>query len=566
MESSFNTKLLPPLASAEALLLMSVVKPVLMAMMLMIWARIVTLLDDDLVYLSGHRQAWNGSQMTVGILGYGLWLLIPQFWLGMSVCLLLTGSTIGCYVHHRNHQVPASARWTPKSLFSQSWGQAQRVWAKHGTALTVARSNGQVLETPTRKKPYAKTHETLEQLLGYALSFRTERILIRASNPNPMVILQIDGVGYRQPRLDPSAAAILIDYLKHCAGLEVCERRLKLYGDLKVITGEGQRHNLAITTYGSLRGLEMIVDIDRESRPKFDLNQLGLLPDQEEHLASTLSQNNRIVLIATPPGHGQTTMLYGMLHSHHPNKQKIVTVQETGEFDLPGIQRHQMQPGAEVSQWIQQIRTVVDQKPQVLMVELLVHPQVTDTLVEVAHDLRVYAGLRDGDTFDALTSWIRSVGKADTAADKLGAIMAGRVLRRLCMTCRQPYTPHTDTLKKLNLSPDRIGRLYKQGGRVQGKRHQFERCPDCLGLGYNGRVGVYEVMVLDDQCRQLITNQQTEQLRIHLRQQKMILLQEAALARVIDGTTTISELTRVLGQHTDRSATETSSRVSNVKS
>jgi len=132
----------------------------------------------------------------------------------------------------------------------------------------------------------------------------------------------------------------------------------------------------------------------------------------------------------------------------------------------------------------------------------------------------------------------------------VGAIIAGHTLRILCPDCRQSYTPQSSLLKKLNLLPQHVQKLYKDAGRPPQQQRSSQSCQNCWGLGYKGRVGVYEVMPLDDAARRLIANLQFDQLRAHLRKHKMLWLQEAALAKAMEGITAIDEITRVLGNQT----------------
>ena len=540
------------LAHTELVLLMNVFKPVAMAVTLVGWARLVTLIDDDLTYIAGPRKTWNSSQMIVGVAGFGAWLFASQFWIGWLVCVMATSSSIGCYVHYRNSRVPPSTRWTFQSLLrSGSWEPAQRVWARHTASLHVLDASGNPLDKPTRKNHFAKAHVVFEQLLGHAFAYRCEQILIRTNPKQASVVLQVDGVRYPQPAVEPTTAAQLTAYLKYSAGLNVSDKHHKLSGQLTVMADKNDRHHIIVTTFGSLNGLETTLDLDRRSRPQISIDNLGLLKTQEEQLISALNQSHHVVLVAAAGGHGHTTILGSLLGRHDPNRQKITALENHDDFRIESVNHHRIELDAATTQ----VKDLLDQKPNVLLLEHLPQSQVAKLLAAAANQVRVYAGVHQVDTFEALQGWIRSVGDARRAADALGAIIAGQLLRRLCTTCRQPYTPQGDMLKKLNLSADRIGHLYRHSGVVH-RKHATEPCPDCMGLGYRGRVGVFEVMALDDACRQFIAKHEFDQLRIHLRQQKMLWLQETALARVIEGSTTISELTRVLGRHAGRHATE----------
>jgi len=187
---------------------------------------------------------------------------------------------------------------------------------------------------------------------------------------------------------------------------------------------------------------------------------------------------------------------------------------------------------------------MIRQDPTVLMVSRVSDPSTAQLLSDAAEDgPRVYVGLPVGDTFTALRTWIKAVGDASSAAKTLRAITAQRLIRRLCQSCRAPFSPDPDALRKMNLPVDRIQQLYKETGQVMGKKEPME-CPACRGLGFAGRIAVFEVMALDDTARELIAAAQLDKLRAYLRKRKTMWLQEAALSRVVEGVTSISEIQR----------------------
>ncbi|MDX1683564.1 MAG: hypothetical protein R3336_10610, partial [Phycisphaeraceae bacterium] len=162
-------------------------------------------------------------------------------------------------------------------------------------------------------------------------------------------------------------------------------------------------------------------------------------------------------------------------------------------------------------------------------------------------DTRFYVGMTMTDTFQALRAWAKAVGDLQSASRTLVAITAQRLVRRLCTACRSPYQPDPAALRKMNLPAENVDKLFKQSGKVI-LNDKEQTCPKCMGIGYQGRVAVFEIMALDDDARDLIAAGELDQLRSHLRKQEMMYLQEAALAKVIAGETSISEVTRVFSE------------------
>jgi type II secretory ATPase GspE/PulE/Tfp pilus assembly ATPase PilB-like protein len=263
-------------------------------------------------------------------------------------------------------------------------------------------------------------------------------------------------------------------------------------------------------------------------------------------LEPVLSENQGVVLIACPPEEGMTTSLYTLLHSHDPYTQSVVTLEDDIAYQVEGVEHQTVDAGTDNMAFARRVSATLRRTPQVVLLGRPLSAEIAKAVVPEAGSVRFYAGLHQTDAFRGLVAWIKMVGDPREAAEALSAVVAQRLARRLCTTCRIAYKPDPDALRKMNLQPERVGQLYKHSGRITVNNKQ-EPCPDCAGMGYRGRFAMYEVIVLDDQARQLVAASQIDQLRIHLRKtQKMVWLQEAALVKVVDQTTSISEVNRVL--------------------
>ncbi len=538
----------PILAQAEPALLMSLLKPLVMVVAVLAWARMVVVFDNDMVNLDQPRPFWNGLQLASGLLGFGLWLVLPMFWSGMTAASVTIGAAASSYIYFRNGKAPIRNRWgIDRLLTPRDWPATSKTKTGPRPHINLISGTGKLLDVPSSQDPLSGPHHRLEELLGYAFARQAQRIDIKANSKTAAVAIWIDGVAYPQVDLIPTQAVAVIDYVKHGAGLNADDRRRKLTGTLRIDTDQTGRHELAVTTCGSMRGLEMMIDIDPSQRPILGLDQLGLLPLQKSQVEAITSQRKGVVLAACPAGHGCTTLLYSLLARYDPYTTNIITIEQQPLYDIEGVNQQQIDMGASAEQLNSRVADLLKQAPQVLMAWHLINGRVARMLAETARNAPVYVGQLQEDTFTGLREWVRLIGDRQAAADALVGIFAGRLLRKLCTTCRVPYTPDPDMLRKLSLSPDRVTRLYKHSGKVR-KGHRLKICPDCMGLGYRGRVGVFEVMSVDDQARRLIVEDNADALRGHLRKQKTLWLQEAAMAKVLEGTTAISEITRVLGQ------------------
>ena len=536
------------LIDTQPVMLMSVLKPIVLVAALLVWARAVGLFVDRARASFAERHCWEKLQVVAGIVGFGFWLVLPGFWWGLCAAVITMGVAYGYCMHHRTKRLGAGMK---RGWHSSSTGPFCPAWADHRVPLRLLDKAGQVIKNPVGQHPFVVAHRVLEELLGYALAGRAQNIEIQVSSQAASVVIQIDGVGYLQPAIEPGMAVGLIDYFKHCVGLAIAERRQKVGGVLTCVAESAGSHHLKMTSFGSMRGLTMTIEIDPQLRNRRSLDELGLLLDQQTQLASALDRGNHVVLVSSPPGQGQTTTLYSLLRQHDPYLASIATLEDKVPHEINGVNHHRIEQGLDWAQINHLVNSLLRQGPDVMMLWRLISSQTAVLLAESADEVRYYVGMRQDDTLAALAYWVESVGDPVMAGNALGAVMVGHLLRRLCVTCRVSYTPQPDILRKLNLSTSHTGCLYKPSGQLpHGKK--TKQCPDCLGLGYRGQIGVFEVMVLDDQARQLIAGRQFDQLRVHLRKQKMIWGHEAAMARVTEGVTSISEVTRVF----DRGAKE----------
>jgi type II secretory ATPase GspE/PulE/Tfp pilus assembly ATPase PilB-like protein len=161
---------------------------------------------------------------------------------------------------------------------------------------------------------------------------------------------------------------------------------------------------------------------------------------------------------------------------------------------------------------------------------------------------RVYVGLRAGSTFQALDQWRKLVGDDAAAVKDLRMVVSGRVMRRLCNACKVAYTPDPDTVRKLNLDPAKVSTLYMPRKEpMRDPKGNPVPCTFCLELRYKGRFGVFEILDVDDDVKQIVAaGGSVNQLKAIFRKQRSRFLQEQALMKVTEGETSVQEISRVL--------------------
>lgn len=529
---------------ADSAVLVSIYKPILFGIVAGLWAYASSYLDKDLQYYMLKRKLWNLIFLATGIIGLGVWLLIPIFWIGLPVALLLIVGTLVGYHFYRNTDVPKSAQWSMSlDSFRQKWDDSQREKAQQSAAVRIVTAEGMGVEVPTGDDPMVPIYEAMENVLEFAIPRRAERIDMLATAKETIVAVQIDGVKYPQTKLEGKIGLTLIDFLKKHAGMDVSDRRKKQVGKLMAL--HDKPHDLELVTSGTTRGLSLTINVDPAALNAIPLEDLGLLDSQLQQFMPVFEADARAVLVVTPPHQGMTTTLYSLCAQHDPYTANIMSLEDEIAFELEGVNHGLLKKGAEAPTVARQVESLLLREPRILLLGQLSDPDTAKIIAAGATEVRFYLGLRQKDTFSALKAWVQAVGDKQQAGEALGAILSQRLLRKLCTTCRIAYKPDPALLKKLNLPADRVSQLYKHSGQVMVKGEP-QPCPDCVGLGYRGRRAVFEVMALDDEGRAMIGEGQLDQLKNLLRKNRMLYMQEAALNLAAEGVTSVSEISRVL--------------------
>ena len=537
------------LLSVQAVMSVSIIKAVVLFVALVAWGRWATVLDKDAELFYLKRRAFNALTLASGGIGLLLWMVIPFYIVGLLAFLMLAGGAAVAYVMLRNPNVPEDERWSlsPDSLGKMFSGNRTKADKKRDTHLKfismASQSSAHFKAVPETDDPDYEQHLLLDELLNTAMQRRAHRLDIAIGSNEAIVQVSIDGSPYRLDNMPQEQALKVLKYLKTECGLDTDELRKKQVGTIKADIGTHGVHELQVTAAGSTRGLTLAIDVDFSKQRTIPFDNLGMLEPQIDQIKPVIAETSGVVLVASPARNGRTTTLYSLLDEHDPYLQDIHSLEENIEAKLEGVTQHRVEEG----EWSRMVRSTMLKDPTVVMVGQVPDAETAKEVVAGAKEgKRIYAGIPANDTFGALKTWASAVKSVPDVADTLQAIICQRLVRKLCPICRQPYQPEAAALKKLNLPSDKITQLYKASGKIISDKRE-QTCETCQGLGYLGRTAAFEVMVLDNETRELLRAGDMNGLRNALRKKKMMLMQEAALVKVINGDAGISEVMRALG-------------------
>ncbi|MEO1237147.1 MAG: ATPase, T2SS/T4P/T4SS family, partial [Planctomycetota bacterium] len=426
---------------AQAVFLMSFVKPVLFLATAGGWAWVVAYLDKDAAFYYLKRSQFNLIQLAAAVLGFGAMLFIPIFWVGWPLGVLILAGGAAGYVVYRNGEVPEDERWTA-NLDSFRQRRAEAAEAKQQAKATlVIKRDGTAVPIPSPGEPALGPYMVLNDLMSFALPRNASQIDLSVDTERAKYRVHIDGVRYPQEAPEPAEAVKLVDYIKHVAGMDLEDRRRKQEARLSVTVENQGSHDIHVVSAGSTRGLQVQITFDPEATSNIPLDHLGLAPNQLVAVRELLAQKGKTILVASTTKQGKTTTLYSLLQEHDPYTTTVTTLEEEVLFELEGVDHTTLPRGKSAGEYNEKLGVILRGDPQVVMVSRLADDQTARLLAQAADETRAYVPLEQPDTYSALRAWMKQVGDARTVGEGLGAVIAQRLVRRLCHTCRVPYTP-----------------------------------------------------------------------------------------------------------------------------
>lgn len=537
------------LATVEVGSYISIGKILPALLILMIWSRLLTWVDKDTERAHLPREVMNLGLMLGLVLGFALFLFLPTFAIGFSAYVALMLVEVGVYLGIRNSKIGLKDIKEDFKAWLASLGGKKEVAVVAG-AVTCFDKKGTAIPVPDSEAPERPAYDAMQSLLTDPLRKNAERIDLTPADGASQIKYMVDGFAYTGLSMDRTASAAAIGLLKPLAGLNIEEKRKPQTGTMKVQL-DGKKRELEVSTAGSSAGEFLKIQVEVKKRHSLKLDQLGMSADQLAIVKNSIQSERGIVLVACPKSQGLTSTLYAILRAHDAFLQHIHTIERAPDQDLEGITQNKLAANASAAEEAKIVGWVASQEPDVLMVNTVEDAGTPRELITFAghgDGKRIYIGLRAGSTFDALAIWRKMVGDDALAMEKLNMIVSGRVMRKLCMACKVAYAPEPEQLKKLNINPANAAQLFQARREpLRDPKGNPIPCDFCQELRYLGRFGVYEVMLADEDIRNVvISGGSVNQLKAAFRKQKGKLLQEMALARVEAGDTSLAEVKRVM--------------------
>jgi general secretion pathway protein E len=329
-----------------------------------------------------------------------------------------------------------------------------------------------------------------------ASSERASDVHIEPFEESVQVRFRIDGVLYDIAKEDKSFQAAIISRIKVMASLNIAEKRLPQDGRIGLKIA-GKDVDIRVSTVPTQFGERVVMRLLDKTATVLDLKTIGLGGSNLEIIDKLIRKPNGIVLVTGPTGSGKTTTLYSALATINTPELNILTVEDPIEYQLNGIGQMQVNPKIDFT-FASGLRAILRQDPDVVMVGEIRDAETAEIAIQASLTGHlVFSTLHTNDSSGAVTRLLDMGIEPFLVASSLLAVMAQRLVRRLCPHCKQAYEISDEEIRQLGLDPTQIS-----------QRAAFRRPPDpcdaCQHTGYQGRTGIHELLVVDDELRGLI--------------------------------------------------------------
>ena len=352
-----------------------------------------------------------------------------------------------------------------------------------------------------------------------------------------IVRMRVDGVLRETLRMPPHVAPVIVSRIKVMARLDIAERRVPQDGRIG-LTLAGKLLDVRVSTLPSRAGERVVLRILDKENAGIDLDVLGMTAETNALLRDAFAEPNGIVLVTGPTGSGKTTTLYAGLRLLNDGSRNILTVEDPVEYAADGIGQTQVNPKVGLT-FAAGLRAILRQDPDVVMVGEIRDRETAEIAVQASLTGHlVLSTVHTNDAVGAITRMRDMKIEPFLLASTLRAVVAQRLVRRLCPECRRPQEAGAPVGALLGVDPDTI--VYEPGG-----------CPACSGSGFKGRIGVFEAIRVDDTIRRLINDGGDEAAIARHAFAKEATLSQAARELVLQGSTTPEEAVRISRRGSD---------------
>jgi general secretion pathway protein E len=373
----------------------------------------------------------------------------------------------------------------------------------------------------------------VNDILFRALQLRASDIHVHPYEAKIQIRYRIDGILYDTLSLNRNVLSLVVSRIKVMAGMDIAERRMPQDGRCSVRLGN-REIDLRVSTVPTSYGERCVLRLLDKSTGLLGLSELGMMDDDLKVFDSILDRSHGVIFVTGPTGSGKSTTLYAALNRMNAVEKNIITIEDPIEYQLGGISQMQVATKKGMT-FVTALRHVLRQDPDVIMVGEVRDEETARMAIQSSLTGHlVFSTLHTNDSAGAISRLLDLGVEPYLVSSSLIAVLAQRLVRRICPECKQEYHPTESELRELGLTAD-SGQFFIGAG-----------CSKCFNTGYKGRTGIYELMMVDEQIREMINVRQTAgAIKQKAIDKGLQTLRMYGAKKVLLGATTIAEVLRV---------------------
>jgi type IV pilus assembly protein PilB len=370
-------------------------------------------------------------------------------------------------------------------------------------------------------------------MIQEAVNLRASDIHVEPFADRVRVRYRIDGVMVERDSPPRRLLAPLLARIKVMGSIDIAEKRRPQDGRIKQVIA-GKHYDLRVSVLPTVHGQSVVMRILDRGNIQVSVRDLGFSDDDYQRFQGLIKRPNGILLVTGPTGSGKTTTLYAALNELNRPDRKIITAEDPVEYYLPGINQVEVKHNIGLD-FARIIRSMLRQAPNIILVGEIRDRETAEIAVQASLTGHlVFSTLHTNDAPSAITR-LADIGVAPfLVASSVIAIMAQRLVRKICPKCREPYSPPAAEIKAAGLTPEQLqGATFARG----------RGCNNCHGSGYRGRLGIYELLRMTSAIREMAFNREPSQVIARkARAMGMRNLLEDGVSKAVRGITTLEEV------------------------
>jgi type IV pilus assembly protein PilB len=373
-------------------------------------------------------------------------------------------------------------------------------------------------------------------MITEAVQLRASDIHVEPFEDRVRIRYRIDGVLHERDTLPKRQQGAVISRIKILAKIDIAERRRPQDGRIKVTVGEKEL-DLRVSIIPTNHGQSSVMRLLDKDNIRVSVKQLGFSENTYRTFQQLIRRPNGIILVTGPTGSGKTTTLYAALNQMNRPDRKIITAEDPVEYYLPGINQVEVRHNIGLD-FARIIRSMLRQAPNIILVGEMRDAETVSMGIQASLTGHlVFSTLHTNDAPSAITRMIDMGVPSYLVASSVVAIVAQRLVRTICSKCKARHTPPESTIRELGITPEELaGANFMKG----------KGCNTCQKTGFKGRIGIYELLVINNKIREMIfKNQSSTEIRKYAMQNGMDTLFRDGIRKVLSGVTTFEEVYRI---------------------